>query len=409
MKINKYLAAMASLVLACTAVSCSDKGDDPTSATKLYFFTDVTSISEDSEEVIPVTLAMSSTQTTDVSFNVVATGSGAEAVVLTDTPVTIPAGQTEGKFYVKSLNSSIITEAAEITFSINALNDKAFTIEQNATITILPEGSVVLTEEQKALIESYKAATGIDLTPWMGAVKCEVSIEFPGGGSREAFTEPKTINYSGKTLFNLSQESTQAQIVLDMVKNPLGLTNYLQESFLGLTVNDSEYFDNEDSTETTKLMELLGWNKSSAETFNVTLPGLWWDEDGNVNFIAEGEDLILDANGQPIYSEALESNMALDHTSWIPFKYSFTAWDRQLKLFGEGNPEIIELMDYDVTANPAKYLGITDVNEDGWEDETWIEPTGKVDWKAGTMTFQFPFDHADQSGYSKVTVKYSIK
>ena len=38
----------------------------------------------------------------------------------------------------------------------------------------------------------------------------------------------------------------------------------------------------------------------------------------------------------------------------------------------------------------------------------YVEPKGTVDFEAGTMTFEFPFDHADQNGYSRVKVVYTI-
>ncbi|MDE5920555.1 MAG: DUF4929 domain-containing protein, partial [Paramuribaculum sp.] len=260
------------------------------------------------------------------------------------------------------------------------------------------------------------------LTPWIGSITLQGTIEFPGSGNRAPFIQPQTIQLSGNTVFGISKLADETTPVLDMTENPMGMTEYLYKTLRQLTVDDNEYFALEDDGTGLELMELIDWNAKSEESFTASLPGLRItninDGKATVEFVAEGDDYILNAQGEPIYSPVSEEDLVYAyHTSWIPFTYQFTAWNRQLALIEGGDPLAMELQSYGVSAAPAAHLGISDVLEDAWEideDEDgvanlYVAPHAEIDFNAGTMTFVFPFDSEDQYGYSRITVTYTLQ
>lgn len=427
MKVLNYLATAVALLCTVAAVSCSEK-DEPSQPTVTHIYLSVpdgkTSIADDSDETITVEVSLSAKVAQETTFKFTATGADASLISFGDNPVTIAAGSTTGFFTVKSAQTGNVMESTSFSFDIEGLDASKFDISTNATITLLPAANLAnLTEEQKALIQSWKTSYGIDLTPWIGNISLQGTIDFPGGGARDAFTNPETINLSGSTVFNLSPEATAEVPALDMVENPMGMTEYLYKVFRALTVGDQEYFALEDDGTGIELMELINWNAGSSETFTASLPGLKLTNIANgkatIKFVAEGEDLILNSQGQPIVDDLMDGAYYTYayHSSWIPFAYNFSAWNRQLGLMEQNNPTALELQSYGVTAAPACYLGLSDVLEDVWEiDEEedgvsnfYVEPSAEIDFNAGTMKFIFPFDSADQYGYSRITVTYSLQ
>lgn len=429
MKLFNYLASAAALLFAFTAVSCSDSNNDepePEVVNHIYISLPdgtPTSITEGTDETLTLAIRLSSPVKEATSLTVEVSGIEAGLVTLGGNPVTIAAGTNSGTFTVKPANSGNVTEQKTFTFAIRDLDPKKFDIAQNVTVTLLPPvDDSPLTDEEKALVKKWKEAYGVDLTPWIGAIALEGTIEFPGGGNRAPFIQPQTLQLAGNTVFGISKEATDQTPVLDMLENPMGMTEYLYKTLRQLTVDDSEYFALEDDGSGLELMELIRWNAKSEESFTAMLPGLKIKDiqDGvaTIEFVAEGDDYILNAQGEPIYSSISEEDLVYSyHSSWIPFKYDFTAWSRQLALLEEDDAIAMELQSYGVTAAPACYLGISSVLEDEWEiDEEedgvsnlYVTPHAEIDFTAGTMTFEFPFDNADQNGYSRIKVTYTIK
>lgn len=427
MNISKYLASAAAILLACSAVSCKDDNgaDEPATKTHIYLGTTdgSTSLAEDSEQPITVEVALSAAAKEALTLDFELIGDAAAALELDGNPVTIGKGETTGTFSVKSRQTGMLTEAATATFAINGLDASKYDLLENLTITVLPgAAAATLTPEQKALLDGYKETLGIDLYPWMGNVALTGSIEFPGSGTRDPFVAPATITLNGQTLFTLGADATEDTPALDMTANPMGMTEYLHKSFRQLTVEDKEYFDNADADYSVRLMRLLNWSDASAETFAVTLPGLKITsldpatKKASVEFVVEGDNLVLDSNGNPIHDDINDFDLTYDFSyDRVPFEYSYTAWDRMLALIEGRNPDALELMS-SMLSHPAQYLGISSVLTDDWEiDEEedgvrnlYTEPKGEIDFANGTMTFEFPFDHADQYGYSRVKVVYSL-
>ena len=423
----KNLAAMAALIWSIPFVSCSDDNDGPSDPVINHIYLTVpqdkgNSIVDGSDEAVTVMVTLSRAVEANASFNFTVEGENADMFILEDNPVVIDAGKNSGFFTVKSANKLTIAENIEVTFSIAGLDDKKFDIAANTTVKLLPAAGVGdLSPEELALINVWKEKYNIDLTPWLDNVALEGTIEFPGDGYRDPFIAPETINLNGFTAFAISKGATEETPAIDMIENPMGMTDYLYKSFLGLTIEDKEFFAYEDGGSGLDLMELINWKKSEDESFAVALPGIKLtsiaDGKATLEFVAEGDDFIYNSKGETIYDEVMEDDFVYSyHTSWIPFNYTYTAWDRQLGLVEEGDAAAIELLTYGVTAAPASYLGVNDVLEDYWDLDgeedvinLYVYPKGEIDFNAGTMTFEFPFDHADQYGYSRVKVTYTLK
>lgn len=427
MKALHYLASAAALLFAFTAASCSDSNEEPEPEVINHIYFSIpdgnSSITDNTEETVTVAISLSSPLATATSFTVELTGSDASLLTIGNNPVSIAAGSTTGTFTVASANAGTITESTSFGFTIRDLDPAKFDIAQNATVTLLPAANEsTLTPEEQALVDQWRTAYGIDLTPWIGTVALQGTIEFPGSGNRAPFISPQTIQLSGSTVFAISKDADDTTPVLDMTENPMGMTEYLYKTLRQLTVDDNEYFALEDDGSGLELMELINWNDKSEESFTVSLPGLKitdiQDGKATVEFVAEGDDYILNAQGEPIYSPNTDGYLTYYyHSSWIPFSYQFTAWNRQLALIENNDPIAMEMQSYGISAAPATHLGLSDVLEDSWEideDEDgvsnlYVAPHAEIDFNAGTMTFVFPFDTEDQYGYSRITVTYTLQ
>lgn len=417
-------AAMAALVCGFTLVSCSDDKEPETPVVNHIYLQvpdgNATIVAgTDATIEVQVSLSQAVAETTTFTFAVEGDENG--VFVITNNPVTINAGSAQGFFTVASAVGVTVSEDVTATFSIINLDAKKFDIAQNLTIKMLAAQSADdLDPELAALVETWKTKYGIDMPRWIGNVKLEGSIEFPGGGYLTPFTAPATITLGNFTKFAISAESTEEVPVLDMIENPMGMSNYLYTTLRQLTVEDYEYFayDDEEYSTGGALMKLIGWNANSEESFSVSLPGIKLtdiaDGKATLEFVEEGYNYILDSKGEPIYSELMEDYLVYNYaTSWIPFQYDFSAWNRQLGLVEQGNEEAIELLEFSVTAAPQYYLGMEDVLEDYFEDEEdilnyYVYPSGEIDFNEGTITFEFPFCHYDQYGYSRVKVVYTL-
>lgn len=425
MKVFQFLTAAVVAMMTVGAVSCSDsKDDEPTSPNSIYLSIadGQSTITAGTDEVINVSVNLSNVEKNDITLEFEAEGENAQYIELFDNPATVKAGTTVSSFGVKAAEGISPESKVSVTLTIKNIDANRFTLKQNVTVTVLPKiVNSDLTEQEQALIDGWKSKYGVDLTPWIGSVKLSGTLEFPGDGTLAPFVSPETVTLSGFSIFGINEDADSDTPVIDMLENPMGMSDYLYKSFINLTVGDKEYFALEDDGLGLELMDLINWNSESEESFAVTLPGLKIKNINNgvaeIEFVAEGEHEILDSKGNPIYSEEFEGNLIYNYaTSWIPFDYTYSAWSRQLALVEEGDPKALELLTYEVSAAPASYLGMTGILEDEWaeemedgEDSHYVAPKGTINFNDGTMTFEFPFDHSDQYGYSVVRVTYTLE
>lgn len=420
MKTLKFLASAAALLMLSGAMtSCKEENDEPTLDTHISVTADKTAVVAGSGEEVTFTLTLSQAAATAVECELTLVGAGAETFVINN-PAIVAAGTTGTTVTAIASEPIPATENSDVVVSLVGLPE-GYDMTGSCTITVMPAVQNVEGADP-AVLAAIKEAHGYDLTPWMGTHNIKGTIEFPGGGTREAFVSDAVIDINSTGSITLDGDAQTPSICL--ASNPMGMSAYFLETLRKLTVDDNEYFLDSENTSAATVMALINWDANSGETFDVTLPAVKivnYDpetETADLEFVAEGTDYILGSTGEPIYIDMLEDNLQYSyHASWIPFQFKYSAWDRFLSLYEANDPYAAELI-YDSTSVPCPkaYLGLSDILEDYWEvDEAedgvanlYVAPAGKIDFKNGTMTFEFPFDHADQYGYSRVKVTYSL-
>lgn len=425
---KKYLATALTLILGVFMVACSD--DEETTGYKgkntvtLAVESGATTLIEDEDEVVTVSVTLDRVYSQDVNLSVQVQGTEPERLVVTPQPVTIAAGSTKATFEVQSSKQGNLAGQLQYTLTCGDLQSD-MTMGNTVIINLRPRtGMDDLTDTQLALIESWKSNYGVDVTPWMGQISLEGDVTEPGDGLTDPFVEQKSYNLNGKSVITLGEGCTEDKIVLKMVDNPLGMTNVLYDWLRKNTIEDEVNFTQGYGGPI--VMDLINWNKNTQETFNVSLDGIEIDlteaqtEDGvttfDVKFVKEGTAYVLGLDGNPVNvvydEEAGPEPATYSKESWIPFTYEYTAWSRLLQKVAENDDSALELFNTDGTADPEYYLLPSDVNYDTFDSEEnnfYVEPKGSINFQDGTMEFMFPADHALAGGYARVNVKYSVK
>ena len=100
----------------------------------------------------------------------------------------------------------------------------------------------------------------------------------------------------------------------------------------------------------------------------------------------------------------------------VPFQYGFTAWDR-LKAKADAGEEV-EINDGETNTlyalsdvismggslNPADYLFASTIDTDAWDDAAnYVTPAGSIDFSNGRISFSFPWDFTNASGYQRIS------
>lgn len=331
-----------------------------------------------------------------------------ELLSLEGNPVTIAAGEKSASFQVVSNAKNLLVESTYITLGIDAAQVPAgMELAEALRIRVNPNPAVPeLTEEQKALLAGYQQKYGVDLTAFLGVMKCTTTLDIPGGGMTNDFATPDTRKITGQTVITLSEESTADMPVLKMTDNPMGLTEYLYWVFRQNTIDDDEWWNSTDeenaSPSNQYLMKTIDWTPTSNETFNVTLDGIKC-----LNVSASGADLDILGEAKAYSGIKGCEDYETIYSPVVPFEYTFSAWDRQKELLDAGNAEMMEAYIQGGTAEPSYYLFSYSVDEDGYENGTWIESKGHIDFEKGEMTFQFLMDHYYAGDYTVVHVTYT--
>ena len=186
-----------------------------------------------------------------------------------------------------------------------------------------------------------------------------------------------------------------------MTDNPMGLNSFLYEIFKKETV-DNEFWMGKPYAQ--PVLNLIGYQPAQ-ETFNVTLDSLVLKGDHTVDFLAERKNN---------YDEPI---------TVVPFRFSYSAWERMKKQAERGDKFQVEeggtkveytLADAIATGtslNPDACLFSSSLEHDAWENEPsdWVKPSAVFDEQAGTLTFTFPWDHSSSSGYTQIQVVYILK
>ena len=375
-------------------VSCEEPETGYEGTNYVYLSADTNSMfdQDGASLTVNVTLTTSLTENLSLSFAM----DENDYVELAGNPVTIPAGSTSSSFTVKVVKQLPESETmANFTITIDdetmlpenvALGDEKFTF--TLVSSYVPE----LTDEQKAIVEAYKTASGgIDLTKYIGLIPV-TAVYTASNPDSEIPLEPVTI--TGYSKITLSDKSVNGKPVLKMIANPMGLQDVLYEKLKDLTVENPYWTDPEAYQSYSQLMTAINWNSSSQETFSMTLDDINLDEAGTVDFIAD----------KSYYDEYYEEDVEL---FIVPFEFEFSAYDRELVALE--NEQIGTVVDEfwadDATANPAYHLNCENTAEDYYEYGNWVKASASI--SAEKLEFTFCLYNYNDYDYSKVTATYT--
>ena len=316
---------------------------------------------------------------------------GAEGVVsLEGTPVTIKAGDKTASFNVVSNNANMLEAASNYTVGLaeDVVLPENVELKETLSFVVSPMTSEALTDAQKAVLEAYKASTGIDLSKYIGVVNVSTVITGTDPETYEPL-DPRTVK--GKSLITVSESATAEAPVLKMLTNAMGIEDHIYQILRSVTVDADDYWYGEYTLPCYEtLMETLGWNKTSEEVFTMSLDGITFAADKSVAFLGAG------------------LSQYEDEITIVPFDYSFTAYEREIAALADGSLDPSSDPDwaYDATANPYYHLNCDDITEDLYEGGNWIEASASVSETALTFTFCVYGCYLD-GDYTRIVATYT--
>ena len=331
----------------------------------------------------PLTIEVMLTKALEEDLTVTFDLNGKEGVVeLEDNPVTIAAGEKTATFSVVSLNANALEASENYTITISSLLPEGVELKEALQFVVSPMSVEALTDAQKAIIDAYKTATGIDLGKYIGAVKVSTVITGTDPDTYEPLA-PKTV--TGKTVITLSESATAEAPVLKMLVNPMGIQDHMYSILRSVTVDADDYWYGEYALKCyATLMNTLNWNKTSAEVFEMSLDGITFNADNSIDFLGDGMD-------------QYEGEITI-----VPFDYSFSAYDRELAATLTKDDEWAS----DATANPYYHLNCDDITEDLYEGGNWIEASAEISNEALVFTFCTYACYLD-GDYTRVVATYT--
>ena len=383
-KILSFSCIMAALL---AFVGCEEPGNDYDGTNYIYLSAKdgkATIFETDTEPlVVEVMLTKALEEDLVLEFGL----NGAEGVVeLQGSPVTIPAGEKTASFSVVSKNANVLEASANYTVTVSTVLPEGVALKTPLQFVVSPMSVEALTDEQKAIVEAYKTATGIDLAKYIGVVN--VSVEYTGfDNENEVPLDPVT--FTGKTVITMSEDATAELPVLKMVANPMGIQDKMYETLRAVTVADSEYWcDFESYPDNGNLVEAIGWTADSEEVFSMSLDGIKLNADKTVDFLGTGPDQ---------YGEEIVI---------VPFEYSFTAYEREKAAVADGTFEKEDEYAFDCTANPAYHLNNTTIEYDYCEYGNYVEASAEISAEELTFTFCVYMCINDYD-YTKIVATYT--
>ncbi len=376
-----------------TMISCNDNDDTPV-LLKAYVKADGNKelvVGEENQEVaakIVLTDKVDNPLTVELT---ILDKKGAKVDILNISPaqLTVPKGSNEVTFKLTLKKDASLVEEQRIV--IGLVSQELITVAETLEVVAKPALAVqALTPEQKKLVAGY-IKKGMDITPFLGKVNVKSTVVF-NVDDEERFKNLAKEPITGITVITLSEESTPEQPVLKMEQNPMGLTEFFYNLLKQETIENNEFWYGEYAGPYyAKVMKLINWNKTSEETFTASLDGIKIKENKEITYIGKGKDSYGD-----------EINI-------VPFDFKYSAWDRLKKLIDEGNTEAKECNEYGATPNPIVFINNSDIATDGYEAGGFIQTTGKINYQAGTMTFDFLSSYTDGSDYIVIRTEYTAK
>ncbi len=411
----KKIQLLALMALIIATISCSkDTKPEYEGINKIYLSTENDAvIIENEDRSIEVTVDLTLATKEDITLNFEILDDTKEILKLEGNPVKIKAGVKTASFKILSNKKEILNQETYFkvgikTFPNNMALNEVLKVKVKPN-PVIPE----LSEIQRNYIAGYKEKFGIDLNKIIGLIPYKLSIKYPGNGTLTPFINEYTKEYEGKTLITLSKNATADKPIIEMLDNPLGLSEYLYKILRQETVEESEFKCPGQSPKTAYecMLEAIKFTKESKEEFKLSLDNIEIETAKTPNNIK--------------FTGLVENTYGDLENIGIPFKYSFSAWDRLKKLKDEGKTITIEsgeggkpqevlastLVINGITVKPKVFLFYSTIDKDDWSNEPsdWIEPKANLDLKSGKMNFTFPMDHFSAGGYTQVSIEYLIE
>ena len=222
----KKIAFFSCLVAAIVSFAgCEETGTDFEGTNYIYLSSKdgKTSMFETDDEPITVEVMLTKALEEDLVITFDLKGK-AGVVELNGNPVTIPAGEKTGSFTVAALGVYTLEAAENYTIGISSLLPEGVELKEQLQFVVNPVERTDLTSEQKAILNAYKTATGIDLYKFIGVVSVSTVITGTDPETYEPL-DPQTV--TGSTIITLSETATAEAPVLKMTANPMGIQDYM--------------------------------------------------------------------------------------------------------------------------------------------------------------------------------------
>ncbi len=398
------LFALIGIAMSATLASCSS--DEPTPQMKNYvaMSTSDATLSEDNVEGITINILLGHAADADQTITLSLQGNDDDVVSLQPSTIQIAKGQKEATFKLVANNKSLLTANRVVT--INAtFSDANAVLQQPLAITVTPASDMpTLSAEQLALIEGYKERYNIDLMRIIGKHDVQTTVTFNDDDKETYNGGATTRTLTGKTIITLSDYATAEKPVLKITSNPMGMTAFSYEIFRKITVEDEEYF----------LQTPYGAAAVQASGYDFS----------NEQFTCELDSIVIDPTNFTLSFTAHRPDAYGDDMVTVPFQYGFTAWDR-LKAKADAGEEVeinageeVEINDGETNTlyalsdvismggslNPADYLFASTIDTDAWDDAAnYVTPAGSIDFSNGRISFSFPWDFTNASGYQRIS------
>lgn len=393
-------ALMGICALMFSACSSSDNNDNGIQNSWMLTKESKTLYDSDTEGVkVTVTLKYEATENITITPQIIAEA-GLEGVLeINPTTITIAKGTKKAEFYVRSTGKKLISESGKVSVSLG--NVAGLAAGEILSITVEPKAVVAdLTNEQKALVQKWMENYGFDVRPLLGQHNVTTTITFSDDDKTELGYETNDVEYDQDfSIFAISDNATEDNIVLKMTTNPMGLQAFMQEA-LGMT-----FLNYEGGPVYDAFVTLVG--EPDVSTLKATLDGIVINpETGEISFVAD-----------------VAKYDAEETKTIVPFTYYFPQWATILQkanagevfVLGESEELISDHLEEDGTFDPAWYFDNSDISGDN--DEYWhepsnlIAPTATYDANNNTLTFNFSWDFGAGSilyDYVKVNVVYNL-
>ncbi len=389
-------------VMSLMLVACgSDDNDGGSSIKNFWTLTKESKTLYDNDtEGVQLTVTLAYTAEDDITLVPTLSGDGEylSAFELSTSTVVIKKGQKTANFSVRAKENKVISKNGALSVGFQALS--SLNAGEAVSVSVAPKYEVELTEAQMQLIRKWQEAYGIDVRRFIGSLGVESTVTFNTDDKDYYNNGEETSVFSDLCPVTISEKATEKDIVLRMEGNALGLRDFLYRMLQAQTSKDEDFWMS--NTHNVDLLKAISFD-SATEEFSVSL------------------DVTVDPKTKSIAFVSSIENPYGDIIANVPFEFSYTAWNRQKKMADEGGKFIMdngeesaeeitmaEAIEQGITLNPAYYLVNSGIDADQWEAEPslYVKPTASYD--DTLMTFTFPWDFMNASGYEKVVVKISL-